>query len=178
MRRVVDIKEHIDRINRMESILDSVSAKMEDPGLTKEELEDLQPKIKLLELYYTGNAWKEDFSLDEEGKLPKDLKRGVLSEDAIYNILEKNREMMEEPMIWDFEDLHTVGTEKEVAILLGMDPEMIVKAYMGTSPENAAWLEKNLPDVDFKGIRERLGRQPIVEIEKAQGYILDCLFRY
>ncbi len=58
-----------------------------------------------------------------------------------------------------------------------MDPEIIVKAYMGTSPENAEWLEDNLQDVDFDVILEKLGRQPIVEIEKAQEYILDCLNR-
>ncbi|MBR1651654.1 MAG: hypothetical protein IJ691_10880 [Lachnospiraceae bacterium] len=78
-------------------------------------------------------------------------------------------------MIWDFEDLYTAGTEKEIEILKDMDPEIIVKAYMGTSPENAEWLEENLPDVDFEGVRDKLGRQPIVEIEKAQEYILDCL---
>ncbi len=80
-------------------------------------------------------------------------------------------------MIWDFEDLYTAGTEKEIEILKDMDPEIIVKAYMGTSPENAEWLEDNLQDVDFDVILEKLGRQPIVEIEKAQEYILDCLNR-
>ena len=78
-------------------------------------------------------------------------------------------------MIWDFEDLYTAGTEKEIEILNDIDPEIIVKAYMGTSPENAEWLEDNLQDVDFDVILEKLGRQPIVEIEKAQEYILDCL---
>ena len=35
-------------------------------------------------------------ALDEQGKLPRDLKRGVLSEDAIYNLLERNRELLEQ----------------------------------------------------------------------------------
>ena len=34
------------------------------------------------------------FALDEKGKLPKELKRGVLSEDAIYDLLERNKELM------------------------------------------------------------------------------------
>lgn len=75
-------------------------------------------------------------------------------------------------MIKDFEDLCVAGTAKEIAVLKGINPETIVKAYKGTSPDNAAWLEKNLPEVDFKGICERLGRQPIAEIEKAQEFIL------
>ncbi len=76
-------------------------------------------------------------------------------------------------MIKDFEELSTVGTDREITILKGIDSEIIVKAYMGTSPDNAAWLEKNLPLVDFNGIREKLGRQPIAEIEKAQEYVLE-----
>ncbi len=76
-------------------------------------------------------------------------------------------------MIKDFEELWTTGTDREVAILKGIDAEIIVKAHMGTSPDNAVWLENNLPQVDFKSIREKLGRQPIAEIEKAQNYVLD-----
>ncbi len=38
--------------------------------------------------YYEGGTWRSDFALDEKGVLPKDLKRGVLSEDGVYNFLE------------------------------------------------------------------------------------------
>lgn len=69
--------------------------------------------------------------------------------------------------------LYTIGRHIAIAVRKGIDPEIIAKAYKGTSPDNAAWLEKNLPGVDFKGICERLGRQPISEIEKAQEFILN-----
>lgn len=36
-----------------------------------------------------SDAWKRDFTTDEAGLLPKDLKRGVLSEDGIYALLEE-----------------------------------------------------------------------------------------
>lgn len=36
--------------------------------------------------YYHG-LWRVDFELDERGALPSDLKRGVLSEDGVYNLL-------------------------------------------------------------------------------------------
>lgn len=39
--------------------------------------------------YYGSAAWKRDFAADEAGLFPKDMKRGVLSEDGIYNLLEK-----------------------------------------------------------------------------------------
>ncbi len=32
--------------------------------------------------------------MDEEGKFPKRLKKGVLSEDGIYNMLARNKEIM------------------------------------------------------------------------------------
>ena len=50
----------------------------------------LQPSIKELQYYYENGGWMQDFKDDEAGLLPKDLKRGVLSEDELYNFLEEN----------------------------------------------------------------------------------------
>ena len=52
--------------------------------------------VQELESYYNSTEWKQDYTADEEGLLPKDLKRGVLSEDGIYNVLELYRERVEE----------------------------------------------------------------------------------
>ena len=46
-------------------------------------------QLKALSEYYSSDAWKRDFAADEAGLLPKDLKRGVLSEDGIYALLEE-----------------------------------------------------------------------------------------
>ena len=46
-------------------------------------------KLRLLDGYYTSGEWREDYEADERGELPPDLKRGVLSQDALYNLLEK-----------------------------------------------------------------------------------------
>ena len=43
-------------------------------------------KRKLIR-YYEGIGWTLDYSLDEAGMLPKDLKRGVLSQDGVYDLL-------------------------------------------------------------------------------------------
>ena len=40
-----------------------------------------------------SDAWKQDFADDESERLPKDLKRGVLSEDAIWNLLADSHEL-------------------------------------------------------------------------------------
>ncbi|MBE7070624.1 MAG: DUF4298 domain-containing protein [Ruminococcaceae bacterium] len=91
----MDIDEAQKRISEMEEILDRATALI--TGLEKDldGFEKLQSDIQKLEAYYTGSDWKNDLKLDEEGKLPVDLKRGVLSEDGIYDLLEKNREMLE-----------------------------------------------------------------------------------
>ena len=43
--------------------------------------------LRELSEYYGSAAWKRDFAADEAGLLPQKLKRGVLSEDGIYNLL-------------------------------------------------------------------------------------------
>ena len=47
----------------------------------------LEDDILKLDAYYSCDEWKSDFRADESGSLPKDLKRGVLSEDGIWNLL-------------------------------------------------------------------------------------------
>ena len=83
------------RISEMEAILYEALRRMEKAEEDPKALLDFQPEIKKLDEYYSSQDWKDDFALDEEGLLPKDLKRGVLSEDGIYDALERNKELME-----------------------------------------------------------------------------------
>lgn len=57
--------------------------------------EEFQSEIQKLEAYYTSRKWKDDFSVDEAGEYPEKLKSGVLSEDGIWNMLGRNKELME-----------------------------------------------------------------------------------
>lgn len=79
-----------ERIFRMEKILDEASSVIRNLSDAAEQYAALLPQINELEAYYTGPLWKKDFADDEAGKLPSDLKRGMLSEDAIYNLLQEN----------------------------------------------------------------------------------------
>lgn len=88
-----DISKNIKRIIEMEEKLDRAQSVLEKLSEALEEYQSVSKDIKDLEKYYTGKNWKEDLKLDEEGKLPKDLKRGVLSEDAIYDLLELNKDI-------------------------------------------------------------------------------------
>ena len=87
--------KRIDRITRMEGLLDK---SMEVIGRLEQALVDfnaLSPDIAELEAYYTSPQWRKDFKADEAGKLPKDLKRGVLSEDEIWDLLEDYQRLKE-----------------------------------------------------------------------------------
>lgn len=77
------LREAIDRIQRMEEIFDTLRAgASSDPPVMEEAL------LKILLDYYTSGQWLKDYELDEKGYLPPDVKRGVLSEDGVYNFLE------------------------------------------------------------------------------------------
>ena len=58
-----------------------------------ENYEAIQEDIAALEQYYGSEVWKQDYADDEAELLPADLKRGVLSEDGIWNLLEDAREL-------------------------------------------------------------------------------------
>lgn len=88
-----DYSKNIQRITKMEEKLDRIQSVLEKLSSSLEEYRSISKDIKDLEKYYTGKNWKEDLKLDEEGKLPKDLKRGVLSEDAIYDLLNLDKEI-------------------------------------------------------------------------------------
>lgn len=82
-------------IYEMESILGRALQKMDDLERKIADYEAFQTQIRKLEAYYTGPQWKEDFAMEEEGKFPEKLRRGVLSQDGIWNMLERNSEMLE-----------------------------------------------------------------------------------
>ena len=50
---------------------------------------ELKSKYRLLEEYYTAGDWRKNYEADEAGLLLPDLKRGVLSQDGVYNLLER-----------------------------------------------------------------------------------------
>ena len=80
-------------IYEMESILDKATQKMDALEKKIEEYEAFQSEIRKLEAYYTSQQWKDDCIMDEAGMFPEKLKRGVLSQDGIWNLLERNREL-------------------------------------------------------------------------------------
>lgn len=72
------------RIQRMEQYLDKI-LKMKHS--CDKNTDEIREKIKLLEEYYVGGQWLADYERDERKELPPDLKRGVLAEDTLYDLL-------------------------------------------------------------------------------------------
>ena len=84
--------EQIARVEHYELLLDELLAALREPKT----LSARRETAEALAAYYASEAWKEDFAADEAGRFPATLKRGVLSEDEIYNALEAYREALEE----------------------------------------------------------------------------------
>ena len=77
----------IERIERMENILDSLQDAITRANNAISRLRELGPQAMELNDYYGSPEWFADLKADENGLLPEGLKRGVLSEDGIYDVL-------------------------------------------------------------------------------------------
>ena len=77
----------IERIEYMERLLDFVIETRKEQPIDSEKSARIQEALRILAEYYTSDEWKQDFADDEASRLPKDLKRGVLSEDGLWNLL-------------------------------------------------------------------------------------------
>lgn len=82
------------RIRKYEKMMNEASLMLDD--YSDNYRRKLGNRIRKLEQYFTSGEWKADYKADEEGKLPKNLKRGVLSEDGIYNLLERYHDMVDD----------------------------------------------------------------------------------
>lgn len=69
------MEERIERIQRMEALFDLAR-----------ETGDREALAALAE-YMDSGLWLSDYSWDAQGLLPEGLKRGVLSQDGLYDLL-------------------------------------------------------------------------------------------
>ena len=81
----------IERIKTMEQRFNNALAAMKDKSAVS--LKAVEEDVAELSKYYSSELWKEDFAADEAGILPPDLKRGVLSEVGLWNLLADYREI-------------------------------------------------------------------------------------
>ena len=87
MRRQEDKNDIVKRVQQMERYFDEVSRVLELKSNELYENDTISKMIQELTVYMGSGLWLQDYERDERGELPKDLKRGVLSEDGLYNLL-------------------------------------------------------------------------------------------
>lgn len=80
-------------IQEMERLLEKATAAVRQLEEALDSYEAALEGVTALEAYLGSEEWRRDFADDERGLLPQDLKRGVLSEDGIWNLLDNNREL-------------------------------------------------------------------------------------
>ena len=72
----------VERVKHMEACMDVVQA-----ALRKGELHTVRRQIETLRCYMESGQWLADYEADERGEFPAGMKRGVLSQDGLYDLL-------------------------------------------------------------------------------------------
>ncbi len=81
------LQARIARICKMEQYFDEVTEAVRLSQNLLYHDENVKNKLNELVVYYESGLWLQDYECDERGEFPSDLKRGVLSEDGLYNLL-------------------------------------------------------------------------------------------
>lgn len=81
------MEDIINRIKNMESVFDFLQEIVAEKSVSVCKEDWFRIHLDNLLAYYEGGQWLADYQLDEQGMLPKNLKRGVLSQDGVYNFL-------------------------------------------------------------------------------------------
>jgi hypothetical protein len=77
----------IDRIRRMEFYFDTIQYAFQTAPRSVIQDPTLREMLQKLTEYYESGLWLADYTQDEQGELPAELKRGILSEDGFWNLL-------------------------------------------------------------------------------------------
>ena len=79
----------VERVCSMEAALDAVLAALEIRGEAAFEESAVQEHLRQLADYMDSGLWLADYQRDEAGGFPRGLKRGVLAQDTLYDLLSR-----------------------------------------------------------------------------------------
>ena len=85
----------IDRITKNEERLDNILESIKELEKALENFKNNQKNIKLINKYYGSKNWFKDKEYYEQGKI-SNIKAGVLSEDAVWNMLDDIKDITNE----------------------------------------------------------------------------------
>jgi hypothetical protein len=89
------MKENLNRIRGMEKRMRRAGKILKSMEYALDEWDMMCSDLKILNKYLGSEEWKADLKADEDGLLPESLRRGVLSEDGIWNLLVDHRVLMQ-----------------------------------------------------------------------------------
>lgn len=81
------MKERIDNIIKMEDHLNKLQELVTEVEKMREKWAGAQIDFQELISYYNSSVWRDDVEAYDQGTIPSDVRCGVLSEDAIYNLM-------------------------------------------------------------------------------------------
>ena len=90
----------VNRVCQMEQYMDEVAEALKSNPEKLNNSDELRKKVEILAEYMDSGQWLTDYEADERGELPANLKRGVLSQDGLYNLIceiEERERMKEKP---------------------------------------------------------------------------------
>lgn len=85
--------ERIARIENFENDYDKGTVILSELEKSLEQMEEFHETMQQLLDYYGSETWHEDMEMADSGKLPKSLKCGVLTEDALWEMYGQRREL-------------------------------------------------------------------------------------
>ena len=80
-------RELLKRVREMEARYDELAHVLDELDDAVAAFERFGPELQKLRDYMESGQWKADFEADEAGLIPPGVKRGVLSEDGLYDLL-------------------------------------------------------------------------------------------
>lgn len=80
-------RELLKRVREMEARYDELARILDELDEAVAAFERFGPELQVLRDYMDSGQWKADFEADEAGQIPPGVKRGVLSEDGLYDLL-------------------------------------------------------------------------------------------
>lgn len=84
----------IRRVQEMETALNHWNSLAQDGEALLEAMDKAMPMLEHLVAYYSSPDWNEDYHASEAGAFPQDLPQGVLSQDAVFDLLTQLRSLV------------------------------------------------------------------------------------
>lgn len=81
--------KRLENIKQMELLLTELDKKMSEAEAYFIQWKEVQNQFKTLVEYYHSPQWIADYEASNNGEFPKEISCGVLSEDAIYDLISR-----------------------------------------------------------------------------------------